>query len=146
MMATEYRTGMAEQIRISPKRGKVYFWKGLILFGTVTAFFLLVYGRYLYQILRGYGTAGIGYQANSMMDWSKYPASVSILGGIVILLLKRFLGMLLCTTVAAFLTSRLKSFLLTCIVCMVVVVVPLLLCLKENGIISYVMLNWFFAI
>lgn len=144
MMATEYRTGMAGQIRISPQRGKVYLWKGIILLGAVTAFFLLIYGRYLYQVLRGYGTEGIGFQANSMMDWAKYPPSVTIAGGIVILLLKRFLGMLLCTAVAVFLTSRLKSFLLTAIVCIVALAVPLLLCLKETGALSYVMVNRFF--
>ena len=51
--------------------------------------------------------------------------------------------MLLCTAVTVFLTSRLKSYLLTAVVALVVLVVPLLLCLtdmKAGGI----SLNWFF--
>lgn len=144
IMANEYRTGMAGQIRISPKRGKVYLYKGVILLGTIILFFGMIYGRYVYQILKGYGTEGISFQANSMMDWSKYASGIKISGGIVLLLLKRFAGMLLCTVAAVYLTSRLKSFLLTTIVCIVAIVVPLLLCLREGGVLEFLMANWFF--
>lgn len=144
MLAMEYRTGMAEQIRISPKKRSVYWRKGLILLGTVTMFFILIYGRYLYQLLAGYGTKGIGLPAYSIMDWSGFPAFCSIGGGIAVVLLKRYCGVLLCTAVAVFLTSRLKNFLLTAIVSLVVLAVPLLLCLKETDALTHLLFNWFF--
>jgi|GEM_PF-2721657 len=144
VLASEYRTGMAGQIRISPRRTRVYLYKGLLLFGALVLVFAMIYGRYLFQILKGYGTEGIQFQANSIMDWSGYASGIRISGGIAILFLKRFAGMILCAAVAVFLTTRVKSFLLTCIVCIVVLGVPLLLCLREAGILSYIMANWFF--
>jgi hypothetical protein len=146
MMATEYRTGMAGQIRISPARNRVYLIKAVLLLLTVTAFFGMIYGRYIYQVLKGYGTSGIDFRAYSLMDWAKHPAGLSIAGGIALIYLKRFLGMLLVAVLAVLLTTRLKSFLLTAIVGIVALAVPLLLCLKEAGALSYVMANWFFVV
>ncbi len=146
MMATEYRTGMAGQIRISPARNRVYLIKAVLLLATVTAFFGMIYGRYIYQVLKGYGTSGIDFRAYSLMDWAKHPAGLSIAGGIALIYLKRFLGMLLVAVLAVLLTTRLKGFLLTAIVCIVALAVPLLLCLKEAGALSYVMANWFFVV
>ena len=143
--AVEYRSGMADLIRISKERRKVLLSKGGILLGTVTVFFGMIYGRYLYQVLKGYGTAGIGERAYSLMDWAKYPAGVTVAGAIVFLYLKRYFGMLLVTAVAVLLTTRLKSFLLTAIVCLVVLAVPLLLCLTEVGAVEWLSLNWFFV-
>ena len=144
MMATEYRTGMAGQIRISPARNRVYLIKALLLLVTVTAFFGMIYGRYLYQVLKGYGTSGIDFKAYSIMEWANHPAGLTIAGGIGIIFLKRFLGMLLVSAVAVFLTTRLKSFLLSAIVGIVALAVPLLLCLTEVGAVGIIMLNWFF--
>ncbi len=145
-MAVEYRTGMIGQIRISPKRGKVFLCKALILLGTVTLFYGMIYGRYLYQVLKGYGTYGIGFSANSLPDWKNLPASFSMAGGIALVWLKRYVGMLLVTSVTVFATSRIKSFLMTAIVCLVIIAVPLLLCLWESGVLSYIMFNYFFVI
>lgn len=146
IIATEYRTGMAEQIRISPERNKVIGYKILILTGTITAFYVLIYGRYLYQVLVGYGTDGIGYQANSIRDFASYPAGISIAGVITLIYLKRYVGMVLCTITAAFLCSRLKSFLVASIVSIAIIVIPLLLSMTDSGILSYVMFNWFFIV
>lgn len=146
MMATEYRTGMAGQIRISPARNRVYLIKTVLLLVTVTAFFGMIYGRYIYQVLKGYGTGGIDFRAYSLIDWAKHPTGLSIAGGIALIYLKRFLGMLLVAVLAVLLTTRLKSFLLTAIVGIVALAVPLLLCLKEAGALSYVMANWFFVV
>ena len=145
LMATEYRTGMAGQIRISPERGRVYRSKALLLLFTVTVFFGMIYGRYLYQVLKGYGTFGIDFKAYSLMDWAKHSSGVTIAGAIALIFLKRFLGMLLVALLAVFLTTKLKSFLLTAIVGIVAFAVPLLLCLREAGALSYVMANWFFV-
>ena len=143
--AVEYRSGMADLIRISKERRKVLLSKGGILLGTVTVFFGIIYGRYLYQVLKGYGTAGIDCKAYSIMDWAKYPAGITIAGAIAFLYLKRYFGMLLVTAVAVLLTTRLKSFLLTAIVCLVLLAVPLLLCLTEVGAVEWIMVNWFFV-
>ena len=143
--AVEYRSGMADLIRISKERRKVLLCKGGILLGTVTVFFGMIYGRYLYQVLKGYGTAGIDCKAYSIMDWAKYQAGVTIAGAIAFLYLKRYLGMLLVTAVAVLLTTRLRSFLLTAIVCLVLLAVPLLLCLTEVGAVEWIVMNWFFV-
>ena len=144
-LTVEYRSGMADLIRISKERRKVLLCKGGILLGTVTVFFGMIYGRYLYQVLIGYGTAGIGERAYSLMEWAKYPAGVTVAGAIVLIYLRRYLGMLLVTAVAVLLTTRLKSFLLTAIVCLVLLAVPLLLCLTEVGAVEWLSLNWFFV-
>lgn len=145
LMAAEYRSGMAGQIRISPRRRRVYALKALILFGTLVLFFLMIYGRYLYQVLAGYGTEGIGYRAYSIAEWTTMPGWVSVAGGLALVYGKRFLGMALCAFLTVLLTGRLKSFLLTAVVGIVVFAVPLLLCLKESGALSYIMLNLFFV-
>lgn len=145
MMATEYRTGMAGQIRISPKRNRVYLIKAVLLLLTVTAFFGMIYGRYIYQVLKGYGTSGIDFRAYSLMDWAKHPAGLSIAGGIALIYLKRFLGMLLATLIAVLLVRRIKSFLPTAVALLVILVVPLLLCLTDLGLVGVIMLNWFFV-
>lgn len=144
MMAAEYRTGMAGQLAISPERGRIYLTKALILLATISIFFVMIYGRYLYQILKGYGTAGITFQANSMMDFQHYSGQITIAGGIALLLLKRFVGMLFCAGIATVVTSRAKSFLVSAIICIAIMPVPLLLCLTGSDALRYVLLNWFF--
>lgn len=62
----------------------------------------------------------------------------------MLLYIKRFPGMIFATLIVGLLVRKLKSFLLTAVVALVILVVPLLLCLKETGILSYVMVNWFF--
>lgn len=144
MCAVEYRTGVAELIHVSPERGKVLSSKSLILLVTVLVFYGLVYGRYLFQVLRGYGTSGIELQANSIRDLADISAKISIGTYLMLLYIKRFLGMIFATLIVVLLVRKLKSFLLTAVVALVILVVPLLLCLKETGILSCVMVNWFF--
>ena len=144
MCAVEYRTGVAELIHVSPERRKVLSSKSLILLVTVLVFYGLVYGRYLFQVLRGYGTSGIELQANSIRDLADISAKISIGTYLMLLYIKRFLGMIFATLIVVLLVRELKSFLLTAVVALVILVVPLLLCLKETGILSYVMVNRFF--
>lgn len=144
MFSVEYRTGVSDFIRISPERKKVLCTKLLILLATVLVFYGFVYGRYLFQVLRGYGTSGIELQANSIRDLADISAKISIGTYLMLLYIKRFLGMIFATLIVVLLVRKLKSFLLTAVVALVILVVPLLLCLKETGILSYVMVNWFF--
>ena len=62
-----------------------------------------------------------------------------------LLYLKRFAGMALAAVIAMLLTRKMKNFLLTAVVALVILVVPLLLCLTEVGAVEWLSLNWFFT-
>lgn len=145
LCSVEYRTGMADLIRISPERGRVLRGKMLILPLTIIAFFGLIYVRYCWQVVHGYGTGGIGWQANSIRDWADVPGWISIGAALAVIYLKRLLGMLLAGFVTVLLARKIKSFLMTAVAAIVVLVVPLLLCLTDIEAVRYLMLNSFFC-
>lgn len=145
LLSVEYRSGMADLVRISPERGKSVRAKLLLLLVTVVAFFTMIYIRYLWQVVKGYGTDGITLQANSIRDWADVPESLSIRANLCLLYLKRFAGMALAAVISMLLTRKLKNFLLTAVVALVILVVPLLLCLTEVGAVAWLSLNWFFV-
>lgn len=145
LLSVEYRSGMADLVRISPERGKSVRAKLLLLLVTVVAFFAMIYLRYIWQVVKGYGTDGITLQANSIRDWADVSAGISIRMKLCLLYLKRFAGMALAAVIAMLLTRKLKNFLLTAVVALVILVVPLLLCLTEVGAVGWLSLNWFFT-
>ena len=145
LLSVEYRSGMADLVRISPERGKSVRAKLLLLLVTVVAFFALIYLRYIWQVVKGYGTGGISLQANSIRDWADVSPDLSIRAKLCLLYLKRFAGMALAAVIAMLLTRKLKNFLLTAVVALVILVVPLLLCLTEVGAVEWLSLNWFFT-
>ena len=83
-------------------------------------------------------------QANSIRDWKDIPKRLSISTTLCLLYLKRFVGMALATIVSVLLTIKLKNFLLTAVVALVIMVVPLLLCPTDVGAAGWLALNWFF--
>ena len=103
------------------------------------------YLRYIWQVVKGYGTDGISLQANSIRDWADVSAGISIRANLCLLYLKRFTGMALAVVVSMLLTRKLKNFLLTAVVALVILVVPLLLFLTEIGTVGWLSLNWFFV-
>ena len=145
LLSVEYRSGMADLIRISPERGKAVRAKLLLLLVTIVAFFVMIYARYLWQVFKGYGTDGVTLQANSIRDWADVSAGISIRMKLCLLYLKRFAGMALAAVIAMLLIRNLKNFLLTAVVALVILVVPLLLCLTEVGAVEWLSLNWFFT-
>lgn len=145
LLSVEYRSGMADLIRISPERGKSVRSKFLLLLVTIVAFFVMIYARYLWQVFKGYGTVGITLQANSIRDWADVSESLSIRTNLCLLYLKRFVGMALAAIISMLLTRKLKNFILSAVVALVILVVPLLLCLTEVGAVGWLSLNWFFV-
>ena len=145
LLSVEYRSGMADLIRISPERGKSVRAKLLLLLVTIVAFFAMIYIRYLWQVVKGYGTDGITLQANSIRDWADVSESLSIRTNLCLLYLKRFVGMALAAIISMLLTRKLKNFILSAVVALVILVVPLLLCLTEVGAVGWLSLNWFFT-
>ena len=145
MFSVEYRTGVSDFIRISPERKKVLCTKLLILLATILVFYGFVYGRYLFQVLRGYGTSGIGLQANSIRDLADVPAKISIGTYLTLLYIKRFFGLILATLITVLLVRKLKSFLLTAVAALAILIVPLLLCLADLSAVRWISLNWFFV-
>ena len=100
---------------------------------------------YIWQVVKGYGTDGISLQANSIRDWADVSAGISIRANLCLLYLKRFTSMALAVVVSMLLTRKLKNFLLTAVVALVILVVPLLLFLTEIGTVGWLSLNWFFV-
>lgn len=141
----EYRTGMGQMIRISyAGRYKVVLLKVFILCMTLVAVFGMVYVRYVYQVLAGYGTDGIISQANSMMNWSSVMPTWSIRDYLVWIYARRFIGMLIAAFVTWAMMRKLKSYILTVFASVFIMVLPLLLCLSKANVIDYLALNYFF--
>ena len=145
MYFREFRSGMNDLIRVSYSGwDRVNRCKLTLLFLTVLFLFACIYGRHIYLVLKGFGTPNIECQANSLMDWAKTSAFVSIGGKLILIYLKRFLGMLIASGIAILLVCRVRSFILSSVICLMVLVVPLLLCLTDVGAVERIALNWFF--
>ena len=146
MYFREFRSGMNDLIRVSGAGwSRVNRCKLVILFLTILFLFGCIYGRYIYLVLKGFGTPNVECQANSLMDWAKTSVFISIGGKLVLIYLKRFIGMLVASGIAIFVVCRAKSFILSAVICLLVLVVPLLLCLTDVGAVEWIALNWFFA-
>lgn len=146
MYFREFRSGMNDLIRVSGVGwSRVNRCKLVILFVTILFLFGCIYGRYIYLVLKGFGTPNIECQANSLMDWAKTSVFISIGGKMVLIYLKRFIGMLVASGIAICVVCRAKSFILSAVICLLVLVVPLLLCLTDVGAVGWIMINWFFV-
>ena len=141
----EYRTGMHEMIRIScVGRYRVHVWKLLLLFLSVLVICATVYGRHIYRVTRSYGTVGIGSAAYSLRDLSDVSARLSVRQYLILVYLKRFLGLLIGSAVAVAIIRKVRSFIFAVVGSVFVLVIPLLLGLFETGILDRFLLNWFF--
>lgn len=146
MYFREFRSGMNDLIRVSGVGwSRVNRCKLVILFVTILFLFGCIYGRNIYLVLKGFGAPNIECQANSLMDWAKTSAFVSIGGKLLLIYLKRFLGMLIASGIAILIVCRARSFILSSVICLMVLVVPLLLCLTDVGAVEWIALNWFFV-
>jgi len=146
LYAVEYRSGMDILIRTSAERKRVAGYKILLLIGAITACFLMIYGRYIHQVISGYGTEGVGYQANSIRDWEKVSSGITIGLRLTGIYIKRFCGMLLAAYASVLIVRKIKNFLLSAVISVMAMIIPLVLCLIDSGIVSYLALNWFFVL
>ena len=142
----EYRTGMAEMIRITAVgRRRVPLWKTVLLLASVLIIFGLIYGRYLWQVNAGCNLAGIRDAAYSVRNLSGWSARWSVLGVTVLVYLKRLAGLLIASAVAVLMIRKVKSFIFAVVGSVLVMVLPLLLCLFEAKLLDKVLMNWFFV-
>ena len=141
----EYRTGMNEMIRITAVgRRRVPLWKMLLLLASILLVFVFIYGRYCYRIQQGCNTTGLAERAYSMRNLSDWSEAWSIRGYIILVYLKRFTGLLLGAFVSVLMIRKVKSFIFAVVGSVLVMVLPLLLCFFEAGILDKFLLNWFF--
>ena len=142
----EYRTGMAEMIRITAVgRQRVPLWKTVLLLASVLIIFGLIYGRYLWQVNAGCNLAGIRDAAYSVRDLSGWSARWSVRGVTVLVYLKRLAGLLIASAVAVLMIRKVKSFIFAVVGSVLLMVLPLLLCLFEAKLLDKVLMNWFFV-
>ncbi|MCR5375899.1 MAG: hypothetical protein K6E71_04040, partial [Lachnospiraceae bacterium] len=142
----EYRTGMAEMIRITAVgRQRVPLWKMVLLLASVLIIFGLIYGRYLWQVNAGCNLAGIRDAAYSVRDLSGWSARWSVRGVTVLVYLKRLAGLLIASAVAVLMIRKVKSFIFAVVGSVLLMVLPLLLCLFEAKLLDKVLMNWFFV-
>ena len=142
----EYRTGMAEMIRITAVgRQRVPLWKTVLLLASVLIIFGLIYCRYLWQVNAGCNLAGIRDAAYSVRNLSGWSARWSVLGVTVLVYLKRLAGLLIASAVAVLMIRKVKSFIFAVVGSVLVMVLPLLLCLFEAKLLDKVLMNWFFV-
>lgn len=142
----EYRTGMAEMIRITAVgRQRVPLWKTVLLLASVLIIFGLIYGRYLWQVKAGCNLTGIRDAAYSVRDLSGWSARWSIRGVTVLVYLKRLAGLLIASAVAVLMIRKVKSFIFAVVGSVLLMVLPLLLCLFEAKLLDKVLMNWFFV-
>ena len=141
----EYRTGMAEMIRITAVgRRRVPLWKTILLLASILIIFGLIYGRYLWQVKAGCNLTGIRDAAYSVRDLSGWSARWSVRGVTVLVYLKRLAGLLIASAVAVLMIRKVKSFIFAVVGSVLVMVLPLLLCLFEAKLLDKVLMNWFF--
>ncbi|MBP5490119.1 MAG: hypothetical protein J6Y10_05935 [Lachnospiraceae bacterium] len=141
----EYRTGMAEMIRITAVgRRRVPLWKTILLLASILIIFGLIYGRYLWQVKAGCNLTGIRDAAYSVRDFSGWPARWSVRGVTVLVYLKRLAGLLIASAVAVLMIRKVKSFIFAVVGSVLVMVLPLLLCFFEAKLLDKVLMNWFF--
>lgn len=142
----EYRTGMAEMIRITAVgRQRVPLWKTVLLLASVLIIFGLIYGRYLWQVNAGCNLAGIRDAAYSVRNLSGWSARWSVRGVTVLVYLKRLAGLLIASAVAVLMIRKVKSFIFAVVGSVLLMVFPLLLCLFEAKLLDKVLMNWFFV-
>lgn len=141
----EYRTGMAEMIRITAVgRRRVPLWKTVLLLASILIIFGLIYGRYLWQVKAGCNLTGIRDAAYSVRDLSGWSARWSVRGVTVLVYLKRLAGLLIASAVAVLMIRKVKSFIFAVVGSVLVMVLPLLLCFFEAKLLDKVLMNWFF--
>lgn len=141
----EYRTGMAEMIRITAVgRRRVPLWKTILLLASILIIFGLIYGRYLWQVKAGCNLTGIRDAAYSVRDFSGWSARWSVRGVTVLVYLKCLAGLLIASAVAVLMIRKVKSFIFAVVGSVLVMVLPLLLCFFEAKLLDKVLMNWFF--
>ena len=142
----EYRTGMAEMIRITAVgRRRVPLWKTILLLASILIIFGLIYGRYLWQVKAGCNLTGIRDAAYSVRDLSGWSARWSVRGVTVLVYLKRVAGLLIASVVAVLMIRKVKSLIFAVVGSVLVMVLPLLLCFFEAKLLDKVLMNWFFV-
>ena len=141
----EYRTGMHEMIRIScAGRYRVHVWKLLLLFLSAVVICATVYGRHVYRVTQSYGTVGIASAASSLRDLADSPEKLVLREYLILVYIKRFLGLMIGSAVAVAVIRKVRSFIFAVVGSVLVMVLPLLLALFETDLLDRFLLNRFF--
>lgn len=141
----EYRTGMHEMIRIScAGRYRVHVWKFLLLFLSAVVICATVYGRHAYRVTQSYGTVGIASAASSLRDLADSPEKLVLREYLILVYIKRFLGLVIGSAVAVAVIRKVRSFIFAVVGSVLVMVLPLLLALFETDLLDRFLLNRFF--
>lgn len=146
MYYSELASGMDDMIRVSyTGRGRVLIRKIVWLVCALLVCFLLIYVRYFFAVTSAYGTPHFLEQANSIRDFAKVSRGQSIRDRIILLGIRRFVGMLIASIVAFLAVMRTRSFIIAVAIGIGILILPLLLCLTGYGFTASWVLNWFFV-
>ena len=122
----EHQTDMIKLIRSTEGgRKKLFFTKITIAILSVSTVFIITYLPFYLSVLSDYGTESINAPAISLMNLSALPVNISIFEYLVIVAISRYIGFLTMIPVLFFVSSKLKSVISTCVLGLVIYVLPL---------------------
>ena len=108
--------------------------------GTLVAF-VLSYMVFAINIIKAYGTGGVGAPAASMEHLSKIPQSITVGGYLLLVMLMRFAGGLLVVAIISLLFRYFRNSIPVVIACVVIFLIPLVLVAFGIPNTQYVLLN-----
>ncbi|MGN0165838.1 MAG: hypothetical protein ACI39R_06615 [Lachnospiraceae bacterium] len=142
--SVEFAYGMNSLLKTTLNgRGRTMAYKLLIGMIIIVSVFLLTYVPVYYSVLKEFGIAGIHFKACSMSHLSSVPGSISVLLYLIIKNCLRIAGMIIMMAVIFVLSSKLKSFVSTILISVVLFATPIVLFIAEVPGAKYILLNSF---
>ena len=136
----EYQTGSNVLLRTSSKgRGNIFLYKFLIGLIIITAIYILTYAPYFYNVLSAYGTSGINAPAYSIEALSSF--NMSIKSYLIMICIGRYVSLILAMLIIFWLSSKLRSLILTFLASTAILILPILMSLLGIKFFDYVLLN-----
>lgn len=136
----EYQTGSNVLLRTSSKgRGNIFLYKFLIGLIIITAIYILTYAPYFYNVLSAYGTSGINAPAYSIKALSSF--NMSIKSYLIMICIGRYVSLILAMLIIFWLSSKLRSLILTFLASTAILILPILMSLLGIKFFDYVLLN-----
>lgn len=122
----EYQQNTIVLLRSSCRgRGAVPGAKIFLGLLVITVVYLLTYGAFYYRVLAEYGTESIHAPACSLENLENIPAAVSLLQYLVYIAVMRYAGLILVMALLYYLSSKIKSVMGTCVVGILLFILPL---------------------
>lgn len=138
--SVEYQTGTNVLLKTSLRgRGYTFICKSIIGIIIIAIIFAITYIPYFYNVLSAYGIRKINSPISSIEAFAGW--NISIKAYLILISINRFLAMIIAMFIIYFISSKLKSLILTLILGAGILILPILLSLLGISFFDYVLLN-----